>query len=137
MSISDEVKRKKAQRTKDAERVRGFADFMDELVHDIEILECAPDFEAKHNEVVSEMKSNDKKQSSVDHDKKIEHMAKAVPKTKHTVYAAEEKNGMYIPAAVGGRVVLSLLCAKKEGHVDALQKRSRHAISSTASHWRI
>ena len=121
MSISDEVKRKKAQRTKDAERVRGFADFMDELVHDIEILECAPDFEAKHNEVVSEMKSNDKKQSSVDHDKKIEHMAKAVPKTNRTVYAAEEKkDGMYIPAAVGRRVVLSLLRAKKEAHVDAL-----------------
>ena len=69
------------------------------------------------------MNSNNKKQSSVDQDKKIEHMVKAVLKTNLTVYVAEEKkDGMYIPAAVGGCVVLSLLQAKKEAHADALQK---------------
>ena len=50
-------------------------------------------------------------------------MSKAVSKTNCTVYATEEnKDGMYIPAAVGGHVVLSLLRAKKEAHADAPQK---------------
>ena len=70
------------------------------------------------------MKSNDKKQSSIDHDKKIEHMAKAVSKTNRMVYAVEEKKmvACIFLQRLGGRVVLSLLQAKKEAHVDALQK---------------
>ena len=125
-SISDKVMRKKAQRMKDAERVQGLADFMDELVHDIEILKCAPDFKAKHKEVVSEMKSNDKKQSNIDHDKKIENMVKAVSKTNRTIYAAEEKkmacvslqrleDASYSASYAPRKKVMWMLCKKDRG----------------------
>ena len=82
-------------------------------------------YNKKHKEIVADMKSDDTKQSKVDHDKKVDHMAKAVSKTNRTVYAAERKkdgDGMYITAAVGGRAVLSLLRAKNDDHLNAVYK---------------
>lgn len=112
----------KVQRTKDRERIVAFCDAYDQLNQDINQLEreSPEEFKQKRKELEKDLSSTKSKQSAIELQKEMDIAKKSNSKKKRTVYAAEHSSeGMYIPAAVGGAVVVSaLLKGQHESIVD-------------------
>ena len=69
--IEDKEKRDKCQRTKDKERILGFADHMDEVHSRLEVLEKEATYRERFSGVLADLMSTTNKTSADEHEKKV------------------------------------------------------------------
>ena len=85
----------KFKRTKDAARVEGYADHMDQFNKDIRKLELEIDHEGKYKQVLADIRGNDDKASNEENNKKAATFEKAAKARRQIISAEEKKGGIY------------------------------------------